>query len=74
MIQIRERITLLRRGILLSKLYKKDGGRRNHFEIIESLLSRSAVMDAFLQDRELEGDFYEWINEQKITENLEYEK
>ncbi|AOP32556.1 hypothetical protein A0128_00880 [Leptospira tipperaryensis] len=73
MIQIRQRITLLRRGILLSKLYKKDGSRRNHFEIIESLLSRSAIMDAFLQDNRLEGEFSEWINEQKIKENLEYE-
>nr|WP_207769132.1 hypothetical protein [Leptospira adleri] len=71
--RIREKITLLRRGILLSKLYRKDGTRRNHFEIIESLLSRSAIIDAFLQDNKLEGEFSEWVNEQKIKENLEYE-
>lgn len=73
MIRIREKITLLRRGILLSKLYRKDGTRRNHFEIIESLLSRSAIVDAFLQDNKLEGEFSEWVNEQKNKENLEYE-
>lgn len=30
---VSERISLLRRSILLSRLYKKDGSRRNHIEI-----------------------------------------
>ncbi|KAK2618621.1 hypothetical protein CFV95_008070 [Leptospira interrogans] len=61
-----ERITLLRRRILLSKLYKKDGNRRSNIEIIENLLSRCAIQDTFIQDRKLEGEFSEWSNENLI--------
>nr|WP_026054416.1 hypothetical protein [Leptospira weilii] len=71
--KIHERITLLRRSILLSKLYKKDGSRRTHFEIIEALLSRNAILDAFIQDRELAGEFSEWSNENLIQEKTDEE-
>nr|WP_036060564.1 hypothetical protein [Leptospira weilii] len=70
---VSERISLLRRSILLSRLYKKDGSRRNHIEIIECLLTRSAILDAFLEDRELKGKFSEWSNENLIQERTNNE-
>ncbi|WP_078125684.1 hypothetical protein [Leptospira alexanderi] len=70
---VSERITLLRRSILLSRLYKKDGSRRNHIEIIEVLLTRSAILDAFIQDRKLEGELSEWSNENLIQERTNNE-
>ncbi|EKR65772.1 hypothetical protein LEP1GSC036_2610 [Leptospira weilii str. 2006001853] len=70
---VSERISLLRRSILLSRLYKKDGSRRNHIEIIEVLLSRSAILDLFIQDRKLKGKFSEWSNENLIEEKANNE-
>ncbi|WP_061223609.1 hypothetical protein [Leptospira weilii] len=70
---VSERIVLLRRSILLSRLYKKDGSRRNHIEIIEVLLTRSAILDAFIQDRKLEGELSEWSNENLIQERTNNE-
>ncbi|AXR64533.1 hypothetical protein [Leptospira mayottensis] len=70
---IRERIVLLRRSILFSKLYKKDGSRRSHIEIIETLLSRCAIQDTFIQDRKLEGEFSEWSNEILLQDKTDEE-
>ncbi|EKN89813.1 hypothetical protein LEP1GSC034_1027 [Leptospira interrogans str. 2003000735] len=69
----RERIELLRRKILLAKLYDKDGNRRTPFKIINMLLTRCALQDVFLQDQKLETEFNAWQNEKIITEKLERE-
>ncbi|WP_017852001.1 hypothetical protein ACO1KB_19135 [Leptospira interrogans serovar Szwajizak] len=69
----RQRIELLRRKILLAKLYDKNGNRRTPFKIINMLLTRCALQDVFLQDQKLETEFEAWQNEKIISENLELE-
>ncbi|MBE8363466.1 hypothetical protein [Leptospira borgpetersenii] len=68
-----ERISFLRKKILLAKLYDKNGNRRTLNQIISLLLTRCAVQDVFLQDQKLETEFSAWQNEQIIKENLEFE-
>ncbi len=66
MMSTSERISFLRRKILFAKLYNKDGSKRSNFELIQMLLTRCAIQDAFIQDRKLEGEFSEWSNEKLI--------
>jgi hypothetical protein len=60
--KLAERIRFLRHAILKSKIHKPSGARRNPKEILDILLSRTAVQDAYLQDRNLLSDFREWQN------------
>ncbi|WP_225913402.1 hypothetical protein [Leptospira yasudae] len=68
-----ERISFLRKKILLAKLYDKNGNRRTLNQIISLLLTRCAVQDVFIQDQKLEVEFEAWQNEQIIKENLQLE-
>ncbi|MDI7157182.1 hypothetical protein QMM53_11600 [Leptospira santarosai] len=68
-----ERISFLRKKILLAKLYDKKGNRRTLNQIISLLLSRCAIQDVFIQDQKLESEFEAWQNEQIIKENMELE-
>lgn len=67
--KLADRIKLLRQSILISKITKPSGIRRNPKEILEVVLTRTAIQDAYLQDRGLEEDFMIWQKE-----NLEKEK
>lgn len=67
--KLAERIRFLRQAILKSKIHKPSGARRNPKEILDILLSRTAVQDAYLYDRGLIEDFREWQRE-----NLEKER
>ncbi|MDV6237840.1 hypothetical protein CH379_019615 [Leptospira ellisii] len=68
-----ERISFLRKSILLAKLYDKNGNRRTLNQVISLLLTRCAVQDVFIQDQKLETEFSAWQTEQIIKENLELE-
>lgn len=64
-----ERIRFLRISILKSKQTKPGGGIRNPKEILNLILTRTAIQDAYIQDRNLLSDFKAWQKE-----NIESEK
>ncbi|EKT85951.1 hypothetical protein LSS_15086 [Leptospira santarosai serovar Shermani str. LT 821] len=67
------RIALTRKYILTVERFDRKFKLRSPIRIMNRMLTRCALQDISIQDKELETEFSTWQNEEIIKENMELE-